>query len=226
MHTRARILLGALVAALALSAAVGTASARRFQLSNQTFRVVWPLEEPLIFEEGGAAVQVKCQVTIEGSFHSRTLSKVCGQLVGFVTQARVKRPCIEGAGWALNGIERLPNGNVPATTLPWHIRYNSFVGTLPSITRIRLQLVGAAFLVRIAEAIGCLFRSTAAGPAFGSVNVEGAGTVTGLTAEPSAIPLFAALENPGLCPVTGSFRGTGSATVQNSATRITVRLVQ
>jgi hypothetical protein len=219
MHTRTRLLLSALVAALALSAAVTTAQARRFELSNQFFRVVW---SGLTFSEVGGAEgpQVTCAVTLEGSFHSRTLSKVSGQLIGYVTFARVKRPCLGGNAWTLDGVER------PVQTLPWHIRYDSFRGTLPNVTGILVQLIDTSFLVEIFP-IGCLYKSTTANPTHGIINIEAGGNANTLTAdETKPIPLSVDLSG-GFCPVTGFLSGTGNVTLQGSTTtRIRVRLVQ
>ncbi len=221
MRTRSKFLLTALAAALVMAAAVGTANARRFETSSQSFRVVWPSTSRLTFSGLGGSITIACQVTLEGSFHSRTISKVRGQLVGYVTSANLTRPCAGGEAWILNGVER------PTNSLPWHIRYDSFVGTLPNISRIRLQLVGAAFLIEAATILGqasCLFRSTAEEPAFGFINLA-AGVVSTLSAdETSEIPLETRLSGP--CTATGQFRGSGNVTVQNSTTRITVRLVQ
>jgi hypothetical protein len=64
MHSRTRILLVGLLAALAFSAAVATAQARRLELSNQTFRVVWDPIHRLTFLEEGELVSVACGVTL------------------------------------------------------------------------------------------------------------------------------------------------------------------
>jgi hypothetical protein len=221
MRIHTRLLLSAFVAALALSASISTAYGRRIQLSNQTFRVVWSGANKLTFAEEANGSTVVCEVTIEGSFHSRTLSKVCGQLIGYVTRARVTRPCEGGEAWTLDGVERATQ------TLPWHIRYRNFSGTLPRIELIGVQLIGTAFLVLIGP-VGCLYKSTVAQPSEGNINVDPlTGTVTTIDAlNISSIPLFQDLTGLRLCPEQGFLRGTGSATVQNSTTRITVRLVQ
>jgi hypothetical protein len=224
-----RIQLGALLAALALSAAVTTAQARRLELSNQTFRAVWDPIHRLTFLEEGAGVNVACSVTLEGSFHSKTLSKVCGQLVGYVTKATLLHTCNGGDAFILNGTETLPNGNATPNTLPWHVRYERFEGTLPNITGVTLQLIGASFLVRIpfgALFIGCLYRSTAASPARAIAQLFG-GLAEPLRAdEESPIPISARLELGELCPANGFLRGNATLRVQGSErTQINVRLV-
>jgi len=223
MRNRSKILLSALAAALVLAAAIGTAQARRIELSNTNIRAVWTAAEPLVFETSLA--NISCSVTLEGSFHSRTLSKVSGQLVGLITRAAVARPCNVGEAWVLNGVERLSNGTTTMNSLPWHVRYDSFTGTLPRIEKIRLQLIGASFLIAFAGQ-GCLVRTEAAHPAFGFVEVEVLGGVTGLRADETvSIPPNVKLEGLLNCP-NGRFVGRAAVTLLGNTTRITVRLVQ
>jgi hypothetical protein len=223
MRTRTRILLGALMAALVLASAVGTASARRLELSNQRIRVTWTGANSLTFEAGGP--QVICEVTIEGSFHSRTLSKVSGQLIGYITSAMVKRPCIENEAWVLNGTEEQPGEGI-ITTLPWHILFVSFRGVLPRIEAIRLSLINAGFLVSIPSLLTrCLYQSTAAQPMLGDITVSATGQATVLNPDP-AVPIPLRRGTFG-CPREGSLAGTGAIRLQGSTTTlIFVRLVQ
>jgi hypothetical protein len=228
MRTRTRILLSALTAALVLASAISTASARRIELSNQRIRVTWTGANSLTFESGIANAEVICEVTIEGSFHSRTLSKVSGQLVGYITSAMIKRPCIKNNAWVLNGTESQP-GEAIQTTLPWHILFVSWEGVLPRIRKIRLSLINAGFLVvNIELGIHCLYKSTATQPMLGDITVnETTGQATTLSPDPTvAIPWVPALSNP-FCPTQGTLAGTGAIRLQGSATTlIFVRLVQ
>jgi hypothetical protein len=227
MRTRTRILLSALTAALVLASAISTASARRLELSTQNIRVTWTGANSLTFEGGIAGAEVICEVTIEGSFHSRTLSKVSGQLIGYITSAMVKRPCIKNNAWVLNGSERLPEGAVTTTTLPWHILFVSFTGVLPRIESIRLSLINAGFLVRVVTILGtlnCLYKSSAAQPMLGDVAVTETGQATTLSPDPTVpIPWIAGTG----CPNEGTLAGTGAVRQQGSTTTLViVRLVQ
>jgi hypothetical protein len=227
MQKRVKITLLVLTAALALAAAVGNATARRIEVSEQRILVLF---RALSFASGGTT-QVVCDVNIEGSFHSRTLSKVSGQLVGYITEASVHRPCPTNTAFILNGVERLPDGSTAPNSLPWHIRYKSFEGILPNIESIDLQLVNAAFLVRILNLINCLYRSTAASPMVGlAIRENGTaghpvGQVIGLLAKPEfTIPI-----SPGQsesCPAAGELKGTGQVGSQTTWSLIFVRLVQ
>jgi hypothetical protein len=208
MRTRGKLLLAGLIAAVALGAAIGTADARRFELSNQRIRATWAVFR---FEDT-SLVMSRCPITIEGSFHSRTISKVSGQLIGYITDALTKK---EGCGPEFNSLW-MDEGGIP--TLPWHVRYDSFAGTLPTINTIRIQLInlGVKF-----EGTTCEYKSSAARPAYLRLGLT-AGTVTSVVWEElTTIPRI-----NGPCAAEGKLAGTGSMTVQGATTAIIVRLVQ
>lgn len=200
MRRHSKLLLVAVTTALVLAVGIGTASARRIETSSQAFRAVWT---PLEFT--GGVFAVRCSVTLEGSFHSKTLSKVEGQLVGYITRAALTSPCSSGSATVLTA------------HLPWHIQYKSFTGTLPNITNITTKLIGAEFQVS-QLGVTCLYITEAAEPAIGIINVS-AGTVTGLRADETA------KINRINCPE-GGFKGTAAVTVPGTTTPITVQLVQ
>src|SRR5262249_7264834 len=161
--------------------AVGDASARRIEFSSQSFRIVWSFFH---FGNTGETVRIECPVTLEGSFHSRTISKVSGQLIGYITRAQIGpfEACREKAG--IEGISFLQ------TSLPWHIRYNSFTGTLPTIQGTVVQLIGTGILVTSLNQ-HCLYKSTAARPAFGTLVRQAGGAIGDVIPDPSSpIPLF------------------------------------
>jgi hypothetical protein len=151
-----RALVGAAVGLVALAAAVDGATASRISVSEQQIRATWS-ELSFQIQAGGA---IRCAVTLEGSFHARTFAKTQGALVGYVTRALLHAPCTNGDIHFLNGIEA---GS--ANTLPWHLRYDSFRGTLPNFTAVRLQLVGLGFYYTL-MGTRCLYASTAASPIF------------------------------------------------------------
>jgi hypothetical protein len=208
MRTRSKLLLGGLTAALILAAAVSTASARRIEISNQRFLALFP---ELTFAAEGFN-PVICPVTLEGSFHSRTISKVSGQLIGYVTSAFVRESACAGG-----------QARVLAERLPFHLRYDSFSATegLPRIRLLITQLVGGAF--RIANEIaGCLYTTTAARPARGNLERD---VTTGIVRTLTALP-ESTIPGTFPCP-TGHFEGTAEVFLQGSlTTRITATLVQ
>lgn len=216
MRKSIKLLGMALVSALILASAVTAASARNLEVSNQNFRIVY---SPLSFE---AAATINCSVTLEGTFHYRTIVKSIGALIGYVTRAIVRRPC-EGLGeaWAYTEREGELTNNV--TSLPWHVTYEGFEGTLPDIRTIRLLLRGAKFAIQGIFGI-CL---SIYGP---NRNIEAIATrsvATGAITEvnPDNSRTYTPESNPGGECGAGRFRGRGTTTVLGSSTSITVRLI-
>jgi hypothetical protein len=232
MRIRSRLSLVALLAVAALAAAVGIAGARRIEFSEQHIRAVWGEAEPAGFIDSGGNYNIRCQLSLEGSFHSRTLSKVCGQLIGYITQAQAPFTCAGGEIAVLNGNERNHANVVSENTLPWHVRYDSFTGTLPNIAGIRIQIIGAAILYWITTpfiATTCLYKSEIARPLFAILEVGAGGVITAMRFEETfSFLLFARLGAPEIfCPSGAKItKRTTSFTVQGGTSRITVRLVQ
>jgi hypothetical protein len=226
MRHRTKLAMSALVAALALSAAVTTVDARRIELSNQRFLAIWEGLNKLTFENSAGTLHVACRATLEGSFHSRTLSKVSSQLIGYVTSAAITRPCEGGDAWFQNGTEEIGTEGRPST-LPWHIRYDSFAGLLPNITSIRVQVVEMAYLVHN-EVLNCLYETTAAKPAVGILEINAAKQIESWKwDETKLIPVFIDLEIFRRSCTESRLKGRGAMFLQGSlATRIVVRLVQ
>lgn len=216
MHTRTRIVLAALAAASTLALGAGAVGARRIEVSEQQFRATF---EHFGYEGGG--VKVACRMTLSGSFHSRTISKVSGALIGYITQEAFAHPCIEGEAWVLNGVEA-PEGVTSANTLPWHVRYVSFSGTLPNMTGIRVAIVGDSFL-EICIGASCLYKSTEARPALFEFTLS-SGRVTGFRwDETRQVPKFSGSI---VCPAEVVFEGTGAVTATATGREVFVRLVQ
>jgi hypothetical protein len=205
MGSSMKLVMGGLAAAMLLAFAVGTASARRIQVSEQRFYFIW---SSLEFEFGTGSA-ISCPVTLLGSFHSRTIAKVSGQLIGYLTHVDVRE-----ASCSMRAL---------IETLPWHVQYNSFAGPLPAINRVRLALVNARFLF---GGIACLYTATQARPAFADIPLSG-GEASTLTAS-GAMPLAARLVEFLECPENINFLGTGNvrAGSESSTTRIRVTLVQ
>ncbi len=216
MRLHARASLAGLAAALVLAVAVGTASGRRLEFSEQHYRAVWS-NFVFISEGTGPTFRISCAVTMEGSFHSKTISKVSGLLIGYVTDVEVKRPCSGGGeAWALNGFE-VRNGMRVGNTLPWHESYRSFTGTLPNISGMKTYVVAQAFQIETTAMLACLYQATTAQPAFyidffreQSADEEGV----------EGIPLVSGLGCPPRLALSGAGRLTNIA-----GTGMTLRLV-
>jgi hypothetical protein len=209
MRTRSKLLIAGLTAALMLTMAVAGASASRLSVSSRTFRIVW---NPLTLSTtSGIAGPIRCPVTLEGSFHSATIRKTAGALVGYITRGTtVAASCAGGTATVNQG------------SLPWHVRYRAFLGTLPAFEGVQLALIGAEFRVN-AGGLNCTTTTTATEPAVGTALTNASGVVTGMKAEERfTIPLEGAFCGFG---GRGTFSGTGTTTVLGASTAITVRLI-
>jgi len=150
MRSRRRALLGAFAAVAALSTGTGGAAALR----------------SLAFSPGGAARAISSALTITGSGQSiicsstlsleleRSIPKTAGALVGRVTRVEVGRPetCTK-----TSGIRSL-NGFRLELTLPWHVRYQTILGTLPRITGVLLVILRLGWLWDFTDVLGRNFR--------------------------------------------------------------------
>jgi hypothetical protein len=194
-----------ITAVMVLAGCVEGASAARFSVSTRNIRAVW---NPL--DMNSAGLHIRCPITLEGSFHSSTLTKVRGALVGYISRASVLSASCEGSGTA----------TVLQAYLPWHVRYDSFRGTLPSISGVRLGLVEAAFEINVGFL--CLFAATATNPLFAIAELR-SGVITGLQGDlGSGIPLFRGIF---LCPEGLFFTGTATVAALGTTSAVTIRLI-
>jgi hypothetical protein len=207
MTKQSKVWLALLGATVAMGALVGTASARSLSTSNQSIRATWAAME---FSSPSTGVNVRCPVTLEGSLHSRTIAKVANSLIGYITRAIVAEPsCTGGSAKALT------------ETLPWHVTYGSFAGTLPNITSIRTPVLRSSFniiAVFFGIRITCTFRTS---PINGTFNREGGGALTSVSVEGREL-----VGEGGFGCERGNLAGTSSTlTLLGAATRITVTLI-
>jgi hypothetical protein len=159
MRNGGKLMLAALLAASILGVAVGSAAAVKVSFNSRGMKALW---EALEFTERGEfGLRTACPVTMEGSFHSTRISKVRGALVGHVSRVT--------AG-TCTGTRATPL----AETLPWHLTYRGFTGTLPTITALLISLAGESW--QFPEPFGgsCLYGSTSATPANASLLREAA----------------------------------------------------
>jgi hypothetical protein len=212
MRKRIRIAVGALALTMALAAAVSAASARRITFSEQQFLILF---RNLSYQPPGEGFKAVCDINLEGSFHSRTISKVSGQLIGYITEAAVHHPCPVGESFMLNGTERSPD------TLPWRIAYKSFGGTLPNIAIVEVLVTGYHFVIEVFGA-ACLYDAPATNPVPGILNVGEGRLTTFRFNEGSTFPR---LEGGGLCPTAIGAAGSGTIGARGTWSAVSVRLV-
>jgi len=198
-----KVILASIGVTMLLGALVSSASARNFEVSNQRTRGIFTNVE---FHLPGATT--RCALTLEGSMHNRTMAKVAGSLIGYVTRADLGA-CTAGTATILT------------TTLPWHVRYSGFQGTLPEINSVITHIIGASWRVREAEGIACLSRSSTGEPVIGNFHREI--RTRELTSGEIRGTIRTGIECLG---ISGSFRSDrGAESVSNAATRITVNLI-
>jgi hypothetical protein len=205
MPKRSKLILAAAVAAVALGAIVSTTSANRIAISERVFRATWLRIRFIGF------VAIECELMIEGSFHSRTSSKIGESLVGYITRSIVTETQCTGA-----------SARTLSEALPWHIRYGGFSGTLPNITSVTLRIVGSRFLVQVAGIVAakCLYTSSATSPIKDIVNRNTAtGVASSIRVDEGARIPFTSGTSVFACGSTAILEGTGSVTA------ITVTLV-
>jgi len=191
-----KLILAVVGATVLLAALTSAASAGRFSASSQKFAVLFRRMD----FSGGLGGTVECEVLLEGSLHSRTLAKVVGSLIGYITKATVLR-CARGSA------------TIRQESLPWHRRYASFSGTLPNITSTSETVTGAEWTVREPGGITCSVTNA---------TNTGTNTLTSRTVTRTTVS--------GRARCGGFFEGTLSATETNiaellGAAPITVTLI-
>jgi len=209
MRTTIKLGLTALMAAILLASALSTTSARNLELFNSVnWRVTWSRLE----FQSSLAILLRCQVTLEGSFHSRTIPKVARLLMGAITRIDIKENCTSGSARP----ERPP---------PWHLTYEGFTGRLPTIETVRLLIQRFQFAI-IVMGVTCKY-----GTPTDNVTVDAR---VNLTSEITSITptrsrnIVSLLEGSLICPATGTLvsgTGDGSVTLLNTTTRIRVTLI-
>jgi len=125
-----KLLLAVMGATVLLGALVSSASARNLSSSSQTNTALWRR-----MDFAGGFGTIECEVRISGSLHTRTFTKTVGSLIGYITEGTVLR-CARGSA------------TINRASMPWHVRYRSFGGTLPIITSKSGTIVGVEFTIR------------------------------------------------------------------------------
>jgi hypothetical protein len=214
-------MLTALTATLFLGLAVTTTTAGRLSTSSTKFRATW---NRITFLGSGSGISLTCRLTLEGSFHSGTIRKVPGSLIGAVT-----RGIIDSAN--CRGTNEPSSATVLQETLPWHVTHESFGGTLPNITEITFLSRRFAFqhsATILGTTVFCLYADQGRPEENfrGTINRNtGTGAVTTETPPIGEVRLLRGAPLPELCPPYGSIGGLGEVFSLGNTTRITVTLI-
>jgi hypothetical protein len=201
MRTSAKLGVTAFMAAFVLASVVSASSARTLSLSNQSIRVTWSSLELV----GG--VTVRCQLTLEGSFHSRTMFKV-KNTIGVLTRAIIKEES------CVNGRAR------PRTeTLPWQVKSELLVGS-PNITSAYALLSRVRFLF-ILPGLCTGEYGTSSNNITGLASISETRAITTLSTV-SGRNTITKVSGSAFCPASGTFAGTGQVYLLNSTTRVSL----
>jgi len=205
MHTRIKLTLIGLSAALLMATAVGIASAGRLSFSHA--ELVQARFAAIRFQIAGIT-GAECPVTLESSFHRTTFVKTVGALVGYVTRASIGR-CITGSA------------SILSETLPWHLQYGGFNEVLPRPRPIN-NLIGLSFRISNALTGACLAKTTATEPivTISEPTYEAGGN--GII-ERTRVDAERRIECPGIGR--GNFAGEGAITDSTGARNELVRLI-
>lgn len=210
MPRRCKLWLVGSITAAALMLACGAASANSLSISGafnaRSFYIAWNL-----VQFGEDAGSVECPMSLQGTFHETTLGKSGGALIGHIV------------GHTLDG-EACEGGDVTilSATLPWHVQYEFFSGTLPNISEIGVDVVGMAVGIRTGIFFSCLATTTSLSPMVLRLarNIE-SGTISAVILDPDEqIPLSGTF-----CPEHGTISGVGEATITGTERRIVVSLI-
>jgi hypothetical protein len=215
MRIRGKHMWPGLTATLIMGLAVDSASANRLSASAGRYRLTWAALRFFADNESGTPA-ITCSVTIEGSFHSATIRKVTGALIGAATRGIVKSESCGGG-----------NATILQEALPWHVTYEGFRGTLPTISGVEFLVRRYAFRIEASGfGVACLYldRGRVEENLMGTVAVGAGGQVT------SDLPASnrhaqRSAESSILCPQFGKFEGAGQAFVLGSTNRISVTLI-
>jgi hypothetical protein len=191
-----KLLLIVVGATVLLGALVASTSARTLSSSTQSISSTWTRWN---YTSGFGTTE--CELVLSERLHSGTIAKVVNSLVGYVTAANIPA-CRRGGLTVLR------------ETLPWHLTYRGFTGTLPNITTFATNVLGTSIKLREPTfGATCLARSSAASPNILTYSREAGGRLTS-TAETGTIPCTGAIN------VTLAISGTSS-----SVSAVTVTLI-
>lgn len=227
MRTSTRYVLTlAAISALGMTV-VGTAAAQRIEIrgAERGFRIASLFHVVIGF--GSEPVAVECPVTLEGSFHSRTLTKVVRGLVGYFSRTAVNEAGCRATIGPEQEVE-LPGVKLRflTETLPWHLQYTFFTGVLPRIASVGVQLVGLALEVyELPIGTRCLYRASVEVPMRYRFVLGEGGRVLRLESEAGA-PLVPFVRGGLLCATEGmAYTGAHAVTQLGSTSALSVTLI-
>jgi hypothetical protein len=162
---------------LALGFATGTAVANR-QLGNNGGRLITGLDRRFTLR-APEGLNIICELVVEGVIQAGNIEKVRGNVSGRIVRTEVEE-CRNSTGVGLTFISALT---------PWPVFYESFSGTLPRITEVRLSW-RIPFLLVINPGFVCLYEGTTPLNTSGTTEVRSFRIEALDTLEANSVPLF------------------------------------
>ncbi len=201
----ARTLLPLTLALSLLPLVAGTASAGGLGTSSRSLYITWDEPGPsgqLTIEASG--MNIGCDVRLLGEFHSTVMIKAWERLSGLIRHVEISE-CGGGIISILN------------ESLPWHVKYESFTGSLPGISSVRFLLNRVAFLIQ--TPFGQCLGIAEAGDPFGAEADLSSGNVTGFSADSDRRIPVEDLNEAITCDLIETVIFIGTAEVENGAGR-------
>ena len=195
----------ALAACLTLAAAVETAAARAIWFSNQNIRATWTSLEWVTI-----VGTIRCQVTLEGSFHAPRIPKIRATLIGTITRSTVNEAACTG-------------GRARPKNLPWTQSYEGFTGTLPSFTGLLVGLSRFRYELTVPGLCTGDY-GTESDKVTLQASREASNGVTDLSPVAGS-NTFNRVSGTAFCPSSGTLAGTGRLTRLETTTRIALTLI-
>lgn len=204
MHTRTKLVLAALTAALAMGLVSGTAAALR-SLSIEGPTTLTLNARAISFKAG--EVEVICETTLVKTV-SRQIPKTEGVLIGRITEVIVNVPTCSGG----LGVTRVRNVTILGTAeaTGWRLFYKSIGGTLPRIREATIRIENSQTLFEVETIFGnvnCLYRGFIEGSAAVNETTGVVGKLRSIRRE--ELRLTGTLSSA-LCERTGGFTATGA----------------
>jgi hypothetical protein len=179
MHVRKRAMAMALTVALILAIGASAATASRtLEIEGNT--TTWTLNQRAIEFLFATAGGIRCDLTLTKTL-VRRVPKTAEAAFGRVTDVRVNG-CVGTAG--LGEIEVVVLGIEAGNTGLWKLFYQSFLGTLPRISGVRIRLIKAQIRFRFRAGLfdfNCLYENPEAQRVEMLERVEARGAVGNLT---------------------------------------------
>jgi hypothetical protein len=199
MLKKAKLLLAAVVALVALAGLTSSASAVRLQTRNGGAITSVSLGR-LTFE--GSGLNVRCNVTLRGSLRTEAIEAVRGTSFGSITAGEVTS--CEGGSAEISG-----------ETFPWSITYNthSVAGGL------EFTINGATFLIE-AFGSGCQYRGSPTATLAWTRTAERTFTSGLIRSNATSVSLLRRLFGLFNCPSTGRLIGSFNLTPTQTITEI------